>query len=452
MIKISEKNKEFFTLKALFKTKDKDINENVIQDMHHITEFISKKEAFIFLGKEKEFTIKELRKSIKAIVSSNKRGINIDLSSFVTEKITLESVTKFFVEDTYYETAIIYNDKTGKNTPKTKKDIILLNVDDAIVKDATNNAKAINWVRDLQQQPANILTSVALANIVKEEFKTNHKNIDVRVIEKPELKEMGMNLLLAVNAGSRHDARVVVLEYKGNPDSKEKTVFVGKGITFDAGGYDIKINGGLIGMKYDMSGAAIVAGAMKVISESKPKANITAVMCITDNRISIDAVTPDSVIKSFDGKSVEISDTDAEGRLVLADGLAFAAKELKATKIIDIATLTGTVLYQLGNTYTGVWATSDELFNEINEVAQSQDEMLWRMPFHEDYAKGIKSSDVADLMNYSKKCRVDSSQAAMFLKEFTNDIPYIHLDVAGTADIDGKPTSVLLKTLSHIKK
>ncbi|CAM9147605.1 M17 family metallopeptidase [Mycoplasma todarodis] len=450
MIKISQENKDLFTLKAIFKSKD--IDQNVIQDTNHITEFIPKKESLIFLGNKKDFNIKSLRKAIKAIVKANKRGINIDVASFVTEKVSLEDATKFFIEDTYYETAIIYNDKTGKNAPKAKKDIFLSNVANEVVSDSVNNAEAINWVRDLQQQPANVLTSVVLADIVKKEFETKHKNIDVKVIEKPELKEMGMNLLLAVNAGSRHDARVVVLEYKGNPESNEKTVLVGKGITFDAGGYDIKINGGLIGMKYDMSGAAIVAGAMKVISESKPKANITAVMCITDNKISIDAVTPDSVIKSFDGKTVEISDTDAEGRLVLADGLAFAAKNLKATKIIDIATLTGTVLYQLGNTYTGVWATSDELFNEINKVALSQDEMLWRMPFHEDYAEGIKSSDVADLMNYSKKCRVDSSQAAMFLKEFTNKVPYIHLDVAGTADVNGKPTSVLLKTLAHIEK
>ncbi|TCG10386.1 M17 family metallopeptidase [Mycoplasma todarodis] len=450
MINILQENKEFFTLKALFKSED--IHKDIITDANHITEFISKRESFIFLGDKKDFTIKSLRKAIKKIVASNKRGINIDVASFVTDKVTLKDATKFFIEDAYYETAMIYNAKTGKNAPKDKKDINLMNIDKDVVTDSVNNAKAINWVRDLQQQPANILTSTALADIVKKEFEANHKNISVRVIEKEELEEMGMNLILAVNAGSKHDARVVVLEYKGNPDSKEKTVMVGKGIIFDAGGYDIKINGGLIGMKYDMSGSAIVAGAMKVISETKPKSNISAVMCITDNKISVDAVTPDSVIESFDGKTVEISDTDAEGRLVLADGLAFAAKELKATKLIDIATLTGTVVTQLGSTYTGVWTTTDQLFKEINEVAKEQNEMLWRMPFHEDYAIGIKSSDVADLMNYSKKCRVDSSQAAMFLKEFTNNVPYIHLDVAGTADVAGKPTSVLLKTLSHLEK
>ncbi len=450
MIKISKFNDELFTLKALFKSKK--IEDVIIKEVNHITEFISKKEAFIYLGDEDKFNIKSLRKAIKGIVSKNKRGLNIDVSTFMTKKISLKAATKFFIEDIYYETAIIYNNKTGDNKPKAKQELNLFNIDNDVVADSKSNAEAINWVRDLQQQPANILNSVVLADIVKKEFDLKHKNINIRVIEKPELKEMGMNLLLAVNAGSRHDARVVVLEYIGDSNSKEKTVMVGKGITFDAGGYDIKINGGLIGMKYDMSGAAIVAGAMKVISENKPKSNITAVMCITDNKISIDAITPDSVIKSFDGKTVEISDTDAEGRLVLADGLAFAAKELKATKIIDIATLTGTVLYQLGNTYSGVWATNDVLFNNINKVANSQDEMLWRMPFNEDYAKGIKSSNIADLMNYSKKCRVDSSQAAMFLKEFTSNIPYIHLDIAGTADVDGKPTAVLLKTLSHLEK
>ncbi|CAM9092287.1 M17 family metallopeptidase [Mycoplasma marinum] len=450
MIRINENNKELFTLKGVFDSKE--MPEVLIKEANYITEFVEKKYSMIYLGKKDKFTIKSLRKAIKSIVNSNKRGLNIDLNTFTTEKITIQEITKFFIEDCYYETANIYNAKTGDNIPKETKDINLINASESKISDSEATAKAMTWVRDLQKQPANILHSVKLAEIVKEEFELKHKNIDVKVIEKPELKKMGMNLLLAVNAGSKYDARIVVLEYKGNPNSEEKTVMVGKGITFDAGGYDIKINGGLIDMKYDMSGAAIVAGAMKVISELKPNANISAIMCITDNKISVNAITPDSVIKSYNGKTVEITDTDAEGRLVLADGLTYAVKDLKATKLIDVATLTGTVLYQLGHSYTGVWATNDKLFKEINRESKKHDEALWRLPFNEDYSIGIKSSEVADLMNYSKKCKVDSSQAAMFLKEFTNKVPYIHLDIAGTADVDGKPTSILLKTLSHLEK
>ncbi len=438
---------EKFIIKGVFKEDSKTI-EGLVNKKNVITEFVYKKESMIFLGKKSDFDIETLRTTIKSIFNNNHRDVTIDIKSFTNDKVSLKEATKFFVEDIQYLKEIIWNDKTDKQ--KSKPTFDFTNEDKETLTKSKVNIEAVNWVRNLQHMPANVLDSVSLANIVKKEFETKHKNITVNVLEKPEIKKLGMNLLLSVNAGSTHDARVVVLEYAGDKNSKDKTVMVGKGITFDAGGYDIKINSGLIGMKYDMSGSAIVAGAMKVISYQKPKANVSAVMVITDNKLSLNSTTPDSVIKSMSGKTVEISDTDAEGRLVLADGLAYAVKKLKATKLIDVATLTGTVVYQLGSIYSGVWTTEDKDFDLINKISKTQGENLWRMPFNDFYAKGIKSSAVADLMNYSSKVRQDSQQAAMFLKEFTDKKPFIHLDVAGTADVDGKPTGVMVKTLGNL--
>ncbi|SFW07375.1 leucyl aminopeptidase [Chlamydia abortus] len=163
-----------------------------------------------------------------------------------------------------------------------------------------------------------------------------------------------MDLLLSVNKGSMYEARVVIIEYNGNPESKEKTVYVGKGITFDAGGYSLKSPKFMLGMKYDMSGSAIVAATMKAIAQLKPKVNAAAIMCITDNRINGDASLPDSVYTSMSGKTVEVNNTDAEGRLVLADGLFYGATKLNATHLIDIATLTGAIVRTLGESHTGI--------------------------------------------------------------------------------------------------
>ncbi|SYV90454.1 Cytosol aminopeptidase, partial [Metamycoplasma alkalescens] len=166
-------------------------------------------------------------------------------------------------------------------------------------------------------------------------------------------------MLLAVNSGSSYDPRVVVLEYSGNKKSKEKFVYVGKGITFDSGGYNTK-GYHMEGMKFDMSGSAIVAYALKTIAQLKIKANVAAVMMLTDNTIDTHATVPESVVTSMSGKSVEITDTDAEGRLVLGDGIYYAAKNLKASLIVDVATLTGAMVRALGKTYSGIYATNDQ--------------------------------------------------------------------------------------------
>ncbi len=453
MIKLGNQNKKLFTLVAVFdKTK---ISKEVLKEKNVVTTFPTEKEAYIYLGKEANYTIETLREAIAKIVTENKRGFNVVVSTFVTKNIEEETVVKLFIEDVTFKTTITWNKKTGKEANKPAKEIILTNIKKAKSKDIAKEsmilAEAQTFVRNAQNMAPNECTSTILADIYKKEF-NGVSNVSVKVLNKAEIEKLGMGLLLAVNMGSNDDARVVIMEYKGDKSSKEKTVMVGKGITFDAGGMNIKTGRNILGMKYDMSGSAVVVGAMKAISQFKPKANISIVAPLTDNKVSKTAGLPDSVWTSMNGKTVEINNTDAEGRLVMADGITYAVRKLKATRIIDIATLTGAVLSALGHTYTGVWATKDEDWKLVEKTAKEQNELVWRMPFHADFSKFIKKSNVADLKNTDLTGMGGSSSAAMFLKEFTEDVPYIHFDIAGTADANGECMGPMVKTLAKLLK
>lgn len=201
------------------------------------------------------------------------------------------------------------------------------------------------------------------------------------------------------------------------------------------------------GMKYDMSGAIIAASAIDTIAKFSPKVNVVAVLPLTDNRVNGDANLPDNVWKSMNGKSVEITNTDAEGRLILGDALTYAIRELKANKLFTIATLTGAMSIALGSTFTGTFATDDSFWKEFRKAAELADELVWRMPLHAEFAKGNNSSPVADIVNADYSGKAGSSSAAMFVAEFRENLPLIHLDIAGTANVDKNPTGVMVKTL-----
>ena len=446
MIKIGKPSKSNYTIKGIFS--DGVIEKEVIKEVNTITEFPSKKIAYIYLGKRNELTRCKLKDAIKQIISSNKRGWNVEPSTFSTKKLSTNLVVTHFVDFEYYLKEEIWNLKTGKNKHKPSKGIILINAA-KYKKDFEKSemlAKEIQFVRSLQATSPNILNSVKLANEFKKHL-SKEKNLSIKILTKSEIIKNKMGLLLAVNSGSNYDARVVVIEYKGNPNSKEKQALIGKGITFDAGGYNIKIARHMIGMKYDMSAAAIIVGAMKAIAKSKAKKNVVAVLCLTDNMVSKTSTVPDSVVKSMNGMSVEINNTDAEGRLVLADGITYAIRKCKATSILDMSTLTGAIIIALGMTYAGIWATDEIQYCSIKNSSIAANEKIWRMPFNKEFLSYMKKSPVADLRNTDYTGNAGSSTAAMFLKEFTERLPYIHLDIAGTANQKGTPTAYLLKTI-----
>lgn len=427
--------------------------KNLVAKTNKITEYLSEKKAYIYLGKRSDFDYDAAYDLALSLGKNVPRNYQIELSSFTSDKLSLEEVVDAFVKGINFSRANLYNVKTFTKKENPYHISLLVQKPSQSVLNAFNKAlilvKSQNWARNLGIMPPNELNSEVLASYVEKDFKKYH-NLSVKVLKRQEIEKHKMGLLLSVNRGSTFEPRVVVIEYIGNPKSKEKTVFVGKGITYDSGGYNIKTGLHMNGMKYDMGGAAVVASVMKTISQLQPKTNVAAIMCITDNRVNGDASMPDCVWTSMSGKTVEINNTDAEGRLVMADGLYFGATQLKATRLIDVATLTGAMIRALGDTYTGVWSTTDKSWKEVQQAADKQHELVWRMPFDEDYEEYMKGSLVADLKNTDFTGKAGSCSAAMFLKEFTNNVEYLHFDIAGTCDVDSQPMFAMTKTLAEL--
>lgn len=414
----------------------------------------STNKAYLYF-EEQKYNYFELKKQISKIfgVDSN---IDIDLKSFVKNDLSEQNLIRLLISDFNFNEAKLF--KRNKKSEKVEEEkefsinVVVENFSQykELINEFTVISQAVNDCRNLQIMPENFLNSEVLAEKIADDFK-NIENLKVRVLTKAQIRELNMGLLLSVNKGSTHEPRVVVIEYKNNPESKEHNVYVGKGITFDTGGVNTK-GYHMGGMKFDMSGSVIVAYAVKAMAQLKLKVNASAVMMTTDNRLANDASLPENIYESMSGKWVEVTDTDAEGRLVLADGLYYGASELNATQLVDVATLTGSLSYALGSVYTGIWSTDDKKWELFNQAANASYEKVWRMPLHEDFHKSNKESKVADLNNYSSSSKSDSNSAAMFLKEFTNDVPYIHCDVAFTADIKGEPQGVLIPTLVEFAK
>ncbi|UUM19385.1 M17 family metallopeptidase [Mycoplasma sp. 1018B] len=442
-IYLTKQKEKTILLKAQYENDS--INNSLINLKNgSITEFLDQNLAYIYISKDNQ-DLDSLNELIKTTLNAAKREYQFDLYSFLNKNITIEQLLKIFTKEIIFYSAQLFNKKKN-NTPKKEFSILMqddnyLNLFNKFALVANNR----NLIRNLQIMPENYCNSEQLANFIVEDF-SGINNLKINVLGKKELETLNMNLILSVNKGSTHEPRVVIIEYTGDKDSKEKTVLVGKGITFDTGGVNTK-GYHMEGMKYDMSGSVIVAYVVKTLAQLKVKKNVSAIMMITDNRLALDASLPENIYQSMAQISVEVSDTDAEGRLVLADGLYYGAEKLNATTLIDVATLTGTMTVALGNVYSGIYATEDNLWEKMKQAAENNLEKIWRMPFHEDFHEGNKSSLVADLMNYSNTVKSDANAAAMFLKEFTKDIPFIHCDIAGTADINGKPQGVLIDTL-----
>jgi len=257
------------------------------------------------------------------------------------------------------------------------------------------------------------------------------ENLRARVLGEKELKQKKFGALLAVAAGSRSKPRLVILEYR--PKAAKKTIaFVGKGVTFDSGGINIKPSASLDDMKMDMSGAAAVAATLITIAKLKPKVNVIGAIPIVENMPSGDASRPGDIIRSHDGKTVEIGNTDAEGRLILIDAMSYVQKQYKPQVLIDLATLTGACIVALGEKIAGVFSTDDELAGAIVASGERMHERCWRMPLPEDYKELLKS-DFADINNMSTSRWGGAITAALFLSEFVKEARWAHIDIAGPA-------------------
>ena len=290
-------------------------------------------------------------------------------------------------------------------------------------------AEATNLARRLVDEPANIMTPARLADEAEEAGKKY--GFEVKVRDEAGIRALGMEAFLMVGRASENCPRLIVMHHRGNPDSEEVLALVGKGLTYDSGGLSIKPTAGMAGMKGDMAGSAAVVGAMAAISKLNVKANVVAVIAACENMISGKAYKPGDIIGSMAGKSIEVLNTDAEGRLTLADAVHYAIEKEKATKVLDIATLTGAAIVTLGNVATAVLATDEEFFAKLQEASDLAGEKICRLPHDDEYKEMIKS-DVADLRNTSTG-GAGTITAGLFVGAFAGDKPWLHLDIAGTA-------------------
>lgn len=290
-------------------------------------------------------------------------------------------------------------------------------------------AEGVFLTRDLQSEPANILGPVEFS---QECQKLEKLGVKVSILTEKEMKKLGMNALLGVGQGSPRGSRTVILEWNGGKTKASPLAIIGKGVCFDSGGISIKPSGGMEDMKWDMGGAGVVTGLMTALAKRKAKANVVGFLGLVENMPSGTAQRPGDVVRSMSGQTIEVINTDAEGRLVLADVLTYAQHKYKPGTIIDLATLTGAIIVALGMDHAGLFSNNDTLAGQLADAGQATGEKLWRMPMGSSYDKLIKS-DIADMKNVGDGRGAGSITAAQFLARFVeNDTPWAHLDIAGT--------------------
>ena len=286
------------------------------------------------------------------------------------------------------------------------------------------------YARDLVSEPGNVLHPDEYAKRIKSLKKYGLK---INIYDQKKLKRLGMNALLGVGQGSIRGSYLVTMEWKGARNSSRPLAFIGKGVCFDTGGYSLKPAKFMEDMTYDMAGSAAVVGLMKNLALRKAKINAVGVVGLVENMVSGNAQRPGDIVKSYSGKTIEILNTDAEGRLVLADAITFTEKKFKPKFMIDLATLTGAIIVSLGSEYAGLFSNDDKLSNELIKAGEKVEEKLWRMPLHKNFDKLINSKN-ADMQNINYVGGAGSTTAAQFLQRFIlNKTPWAHLDIAGMA-------------------
>ena len=402
-----------------------------------------KKNLFIFdINSKKKIIIISIKKNIKTshieklgaeFYSKINYGKN---NEYFIHSDSISSSHKSFLGNFLHGVKLkSYEFKKYKSKKETR--LITINVIGAKNKPSTQNQlkfKAVEegtfYTRDLVSEPGNVLNPDEYAKRLK---LLKRNGLRVNVLDKRKLKALGMHSLLGVGMGSTKGSYLVTIEWKGLKNNSKPLAFVGKGVTFDTGGYSLKPAKFMEDMTYDMAGSAAVVGLMKTLAIRKAKVNAVGVVGLVENMVSGNAQRPGDIVKSYSGKTVEVLNTDAEGRLVLADALTYTEKKYKPKFIIDLATLTGAIIVSLGSEYAGLFSNDDKLSKQIIEAGNNVEEKLWRMPLHKNYDKLINSKN-ADMQNINYVGGAGSTTAAQFLQRFIiNKTPWAHLDIAGMA-------------------
>lgn len=428
----------------LNKIVNKSLNE--VSVIHTLGKYPFDSITFIGLGNSQKMNTLKMRKAFEKVSQVIKEPSNFDAKRAVTDDICIHKVTKLFMETyiltSYQEHKVLHDQKEIIDVNVLAPDInVQEDIDEALA-----YAYGINHARALSDMPSNYMTPV---RFVKEAEELAQKyGMECTILDKELLEKMNAGGILAVNQGSHIPAYMICLKYT-NAETPYSAV-VGKGLCFDSGGYNIKNNS--LGMKYDMCGGADVLGIMEVLASTKAKVNVYGIIPTTENLVSGEAYKPQDVITTLSKKTVEIISTDAEGRLILCDALTYA-QQLKATRIIDLATLTGACVRALGSTYTGVFSNSDAFYALFEEAMKESDEKGWRLPMDQEYLELLQSRS-ADLKNSAGKPIAGASVAANFLNEFIDEnVEWIHLDIAGTADNNGtSATGAMIRSVVNVLK
>jgi leucyl aminopeptidase len=379
------------------------------------------------LGKRDEFDAERARVAAAAAAGRAKELGTVSLS-WATPDGT--GVASGLVEGTLLKLYSFDRFKSAKDNGNGVESLELVGADDSEAEGAAVAARAANSARDLQNLPANFATPTFLAERAGE-IADEHEALELELFDREAITANGMGAFAAVAQGSVAEPRLIVLRYRPPDAAGPHLAFVGKAVTFDTGGISIKPAPKMHEMKFDMSGGAAVLEATAAIAELGLPVTLTAVVPSTENMPSGSAVKPGDIVTAMNGKTIEINNTDAEGRLILADALAYAVDQ-GAERIVDLATLTGAILFALGHTYAGLWSNDDDWFEQVRGAGDSSGELGWRMPLHPEYFDLTKGT-VADLQNASEQRVGQSNYAAEFLRQFVGDRPWVHVDIAGTA-------------------
>lgn len=421
------------------------------------------KVIFLGLGEESKLTINALRKAFY--------NLGKDLMKFKIETVGMEivklnnlcykGIISAIVEGLLQSEYSFEKYLTEKKIKPTVKEVYLNILEDKkddvleSIKETEIIMDGVYLTRELVNERAINMYPEALANSAREELKG--LDVEVEIFGKKEIEDLKMEAFLAVSEGSSKEPQFIVMTYNGDPDSDKKLAFVGKGLTYDSGGYSLKPSASMDTMFTDMAGSAAVIGAMKSIASAKLKNNIVAVIAACENLISGKAYKPGDIIGSMSGKTIEVLNTDAEGRITLADSLWYAATVLKADKIVDLATLTGACVVALGDINTGAITNNDDLMAQVKEASELAGEPIWELPNNEEY-KELYKSDYADFKNVGGR-GAGTTTAGLFLGEFVNDVPWVHLDIAGTSYNSSErgyltkgATGIHVKTLFNLAK
>lgn len=408
--------------------------------------------CFVGMGKKDQISYGAAKHALGCAFYAQKQDCGCWIDAAICDALSPEEAARAAGFASIYSTYRF----TKINAPHPKELTVTFFSDahvEASVKDGIQIAQCVNHARQLGNLPSNYLTPEAFVEEARRLAQELSLSIDV--LDRNALREMGAGALLGVNQGSGKGAYLITLTYTNAGDAPY-TALVGKGITFDSGGYTLKPRTSMSGMKFDMCGAANALCTLELAARRQAKVNLMAVLAVTENMIGPDAYTVDDVLVSLSGQTIEVTNTDAEGRLILCDALTHASNK-QAARIIDLATLTGACITALGERYTGAFTNAEPFLQALSDAAKASGELLWQLPLDEEFRQQLRTSTVADLVNAVPNGKGGSSLAAAFLEAFIPEgVEWIHLDIAGPAETNGSAcaakgaTGVMIETLNRL--